>query len=47
VHLALAWVLHQPGIDTVLVGGRSPAHLDQAFAALDFTEFELLVELES
>jgi aryl-alcohol dehydrogenase-like predicted oxidoreductase len=33
-HLALAWALHQPGIDTVLVGGRTPAHLDQAFAAL-------------
>jgi len=47
VHLALAWVLHQPGIDTVLVGGRSPAHLDQAFDALDFAELDLLVELES
>jgi aryl-alcohol dehydrogenase-like predicted oxidoreductase len=47
VHLALAWALHQPGIDTVLVGGRSPAHLDQAFDALDFAELELLVELES
>jgi len=34
-HLALAWALHQPGIDTVLVGGRTPAHLDQAFAALE------------
>jgi acyl dehydratase len=32
-HLALAWALHQQGIDTVLVGGRTPAHLDQAFAA--------------
>lgn len=32
--LALAWALHQPGGATVLVGGRTPAHLDQAFDAL-------------
>ncbi len=44
-HLALAWALHQPGIDTVLIGGRSPAHLDQAFAALDFNDAALLTEL--
>ena len=47
VHLALAWALHQPGIDFVLVGGRSPAHLDQAFAALDFDDAALLAELTS
>ncbi|MDZ4402634.1 aldo/keto reductase [Prosthecobacter sp.] len=46
-HLALAWALHQPGIDTVLVGGRSPAHLDQAFAALDFDDETLLNQLIS
>lgn len=46
-HLALAWALHQPGIDTVLVGGRTPAHLDQAFAALDFTDASVLAELTS
>ncbi len=45
-HLALAWALHQPGIDTVLVGGRTPAHLDQAFAALAFDDATLLTELE-
>ena len=44
-HLALAWALHQPGIDTVLVGGRTPAHLDQAFAALEFDDPALLAEL--
>lgn len=45
-HLALAWAFHQPGIDTVLVGGRTPAHLDQAFAALAFDDATLLTELE-
>lgn len=44
-HLALAWALHQPGIDTVLVGGRTPAHLDQAFAALEFAGAAVLAEL--
>jgi aryl-alcohol dehydrogenase-like predicted oxidoreductase len=44
-HLALAWALHQPCIDTVLVGGRTPAHLDQAFAALEFDDPALLAEL--
>jgi 1-deoxyxylulose-5-phosphate synthase len=44
-HLALAWALHQPGIDTVLVGGRTPAHLDQAFAALEFDDVAVLAEL--
>ena len=44
-HLALAWALHQPGIDTVLVGGRTPAHLDQAFAALEFDDPALLAQL--
>ena len=45
-HLALAWALHKPGIDTVLVGGRTPAHLDQAFAALAFDDSALFSELE-
>jgi aryl-alcohol dehydrogenase-like predicted oxidoreductase len=30
VHLAFAWASQQPGVDCVLVGGRTPAHLDQA-----------------
>jgi aryl-alcohol dehydrogenase-like predicted oxidoreductase len=31
--LALAWALHQRGISTVLVGGRTPAQLDRAARA--------------
>lgn len=46
-HLALAWALHQPGSDTVLIGGRTPAHLDQAFAALDFDDETILNQLLS
>lgn len=34
VQLALSWALHQPGIASVLVGGRRPEHIDQAFDAL-------------
>lgn len=32
-HLALAWAIGQPGITSVLVGARTPAHVDQAFDA--------------
>lgn len=46
-HLALAWALHQPGIASVLVGGRTPAHLDQAFSALAFNDDNLFTELDS
>lgn len=31
--LALAWVIGQPGVTSVLIGCRSTAHIDQAFAA--------------
>jgi aryl-alcohol dehydrogenase-like predicted oxidoreductase len=31
--LALAWVLHQPGVTSVLIGGRKVEHIEQAFAA--------------
>ena len=44
--LALAWALHQPGIASVLIGGRSPAQLDQAFAALQLNEPALFAELD-
>lgn len=44
-HLALAWALHQPGIASVLVGGRTPAHLAQAFAALALDDAALFAEL--
>ncbi|MEQ1862688.1 MAG: aldo/keto reductase [Chthoniobacteraceae bacterium] len=46
-HLALAWALHQPGVDSVLVGGRTPAHLDQALAALDFDDPALFADLRA
>lgn len=45
-HLALAWALHQPGIAWVLVGGRTPAHLDQALAAQKADADAWLAELE-
>jgi len=33
IHLALAWVLGQPGITSMLIGCRNTGHVDQAFAA--------------
>jgi aryl-alcohol dehydrogenase-like predicted oxidoreductase len=33
IQLALAWVINRPGITSVLIGGRTPAHIDQAFQA--------------
>ena len=45
--LALAWAMHRPGVTSVLVGGRTPAHLDQAFTALAFNEPALFAELEA
>jgi aryl-alcohol dehydrogenase-like predicted oxidoreductase len=47
VHLALAWALNQKGITSVLTGGRTPAHIDQAIAALSFHQMGILDELES
>jgi len=46
-HLALAWALHQPGVTSVLIGGRTPSHLDQAFAAEAFNDPALFAELEA
>jgi len=46
IQLALAWALHQPQVDTVLVGGRTPAHLDQSFQAKAFADLTLLRELD-
>lgn len=46
-HLALAWALHFPGVVSILVGARTPAQLDQAFAALAFDEPALFAELEA
>jgi 1-deoxyxylulose-5-phosphate synthase len=44
--LALAWALHQPGISTVLVGGRSPAQLDRSARAQKLDLPEVFRELE-
>jgi aryl-alcohol dehydrogenase-like predicted oxidoreductase len=33
IHLALAWILGQPGITSVLIGSRNTAQIDQAFEA--------------
>lgn len=46
-HLALAWALHQPGVTSVLVGGRTPAHLDQALAAQTFDDPAIFAELNA
>jgi len=46
-HLALAWALHFPRVASILVGARTPAQLDQAFAALAFDEPALFAELEA
>ncbi|HMI02101.1 MAG TPA: aldo/keto reductase [Pedobacter sp.] len=47
VHLALAWALHQLAVTSVLIGGRTTAHLDQAFLALNFDDPDIFAELES
>jgi NDP-hexose C3-ketoreductase / dTDP-4-oxo-2-deoxy-alpha-D-pentos-2-ene 2,3-reductase len=33
--LALAWLLHQPGVTAPIIGPRTPAHLDTALPALE------------
>lgn len=45
VQLALMWAVNQPGIAAMLVGGRTPAHLDQAFDAMALDRSDLLDEL--
>ena len=45
--LALAWALHQPDVASVLIGGRVPAHIDQAFAALALDDPALFAELDA
>lgn len=45
--LALAWAVHQPGIYSVLVGGRSVNQLDLPIEALKFYAPELFTELET
>lgn len=45
-YLALAWALHQPGINSVLVGGRSIDNLEMAFSALNFDDPKIFSKLE-
>jgi len=47
IHLALAWALHRNGITSVLTGGRTINHIDQALSALAFDSPEIFKELES
>ncbi len=46
--VALAWLLHQPGVTAPIVGASKPGHLDDALAALDLkldaAELESLAE---
>ena len=46
LRLALAWALHQPGVASVLIGGRTTAHIDQAIAALDYNDPAVFSALE-
>ncbi|MEO6874355.1 MAG: aldo/keto reductase [Opitutaceae bacterium] len=46
-HLALAWALHRRPVASVLIGGRTPAHLEQAFAAWELNDPEIFSELET
>lgn len=45
--LALAWAIHRAGVTSVLIGGRAPKHLDQAFDALALNDPALFAELEA
>jgi aryl-alcohol dehydrogenase-like predicted oxidoreductase len=46
--VALAWLLHQPGVTAPIVGASKPHHLDDALAAtslkLDEAELKALAE---
>ena len=46
--VALAWLLHQPGVTAPIVGASKPHHLDDALAAatlkLDEAELKVLAE---
>lgn len=45
--LAQAWVMHHAGIDRVIVGGRNPAHIEQALAARAFEMPAAFAELDA
>jgi len=44
-HLALVWAFLQPGIKSVLIGGRNISHLEQAFTVKQFYDPEILTAL--
>jgi aryl-alcohol dehydrogenase-like predicted oxidoreductase len=46
VQIALAWALHQP-VSSVLIGGRTTAHIDQALAAARLNDPNMLAELDN
>jgi aryl-alcohol dehydrogenase-like predicted oxidoreductase len=45
--LALAWALRRPNTRLVLIGGREPAQIDQAFAARDESLAKAVAKLET
>jgi 1-deoxyxylulose-5-phosphate synthase len=45
-HLALAWALHQPGVTSVLTGGRIPEQIGQALSAMYFDEPLIFEQLD-
>ena len=44
-HLALVWAFHQPGVKSVLIGGRNISQIEQAFAAKQFYDQKIFVDL--
>lgn len=44
--VAIGWALRQPGIATVLVGGRTPEQLDQALRAQSLVTHPAIAELD-
>ena len=46
--VALAWILHQPGITSPIIGATKPHHLGEAIAAQDLKlDADTLAELEA
>jgi aryl-alcohol dehydrogenase-like predicted oxidoreductase len=43
--LALVWAMNRPGVSAVLIGGRGPHYVDQAFSALEVKDAGLLAAL--
>ena len=45
IHLALIWALNQPGVKSVLIGGRNVNQLEQAFEAKQFYDKKIFADL--